>query len=123
MAANLFWGKEFRLKPTPLASGETYGEVSGIDVGCTSIAWSSVAALEELAERCGVGAMRGRKANWPIYRDCEVEADIPLEDTKRRSTELRAALESVPADVIENDYWLSFVVRLLRQGNSFFVMV
>ena len=69
------------------------------------------------------GAIRVRKANWPIYRDCEVEADIPLEDTKRRSTELRTALESVPADVIENDYWLSFVVRLLRQGNSFFVMV
>jgi len=118
MAANLVWGKGFKLEPTLLPSGETYDEVSGIDVGCTSIAWSSVTALEEVAERHGIG-----KASWPIYRDCEVEADVPLEEAQQRSAELRTALESVPADVIENDYWLSFVVRLLRQGNSFFVMV
>jgi hypothetical protein len=59
---------------------------------------------------------------WPTYSGIDNEADIPLEDAQRRSAALRNALGNVPADVIGNDYWLSFVVRILRAGNSFFVM-
>jgi hypothetical protein len=60
---------------------------------------------------------------WPVYPDCEIDSDVPLEDAVERPTQLRSLLDDIPDNVVENDYWLNVVRRLLRAGNSFFVMV
>jgi hypothetical protein len=46
-----------------------------------------------------------------------------LEDAKRRSAELRSALRELDPRVVERSYWLSFIWRLLRDNNSFFIVV
>jgi len=73
--------------------------------------------MESLAEQHGVS-----KQIWPIYRGYEIESEVPLKDAERRSAELRIALEGVEHRVIKEDYWLSFIYGLLRDGNSFFIM-
>jgi hypothetical protein len=117
MAGILVWGKGFTREPTVLPSGEPFTEVNGIAGGCESISWSSVGDIQRIAAEHGVS-----RTLWPTYAGVDNEADIPLEDAQRRSAALRSALDDVPADVIDNDYWLSFVARILRAGNSFFVM-
>jgi len=118
MPANLVWGKGFRMEETTTPLGEPYQHVLGIDGGLEMISWSSVAEMESLAEQHGVN-----KEIWPTYRDCEIESEVPLEDAMRRSTELRTALEAIDPRVVDGNYWLSFVWRLLREGNAFFIMV
>ena len=97
---------------------ESYQAVVGVDGGYTTISWSSVAEMRALAEQHGVGEQL-----WPVYEDSDIEAQVPLEDAERRSAELRAALERVDPRVVEGDYWLGLIWRLLRDGNAFFVMV
>ena len=101
-----------------MPSGEVYKEVNGIDGGMEMISWSSVAEMESLTEKYGVS-----KQTWPVYRDCEVEIEVPLEDAQKRSAELRIALDRVDPGVLQGDYWLSFINRLLNDGNSFFIMM
>jgi len=114
----LVWGKGFRLEETTTPLGEPYQEVFGIDGDLTTISWSSVEEIEALAEQHGV-----RRQIWPIYRDCEIESEVPLKDAERRSAEVRTALERVDPRVVEGSYWLAFIAKLLRDGNAFFIMV
>ncbi|MGK3967880.1 hypothetical protein WMF38_27390 [Sorangium sp. So ce118] len=118
MPATLVWGKGFRLEDAVNPSGGSYQEVTGIDGGTEFLSWSSVEEVRSLAERHGVS-----RETWPVYPDCEVESEVPLEDAQERSAALRIALEGMDPRVVEGDYWLGFVVRLLRAGNSFFIMV
>jgi hypothetical protein len=46
-----------------------------------------------------------------------------LDDAQTRSAELKDALEKLDSRMIEETYWLNFIWRLLRDGNSFFIMV
>ncbi|WP_157907081.1 hypothetical protein [Sorangium cellulosum] len=118
MPATLVWGKEFQLKNVTNPSRERQQEVVGVDGGTEFLGWSSVEEVKSLAERHGVD----REA-WPVYPDCEIEGDVPLEDAQKRSAALRIALEGIDSRVVEEDYWLRFILRLLRDGNSFFIMV
>lgn len=118
MPATVIWGKELRVIETSLDDGGTERQVVGTEGGYDFLSWSSVSDMENLAQAYGVP-----KASWPIYRECENEWEIPLADVRARSEALRAAVESIPSHVIENDHWLSFFVRILREGHSFFIMV
>ncbi|WP_438020418.1 hypothetical protein WMF18_15670 [Sorangium sp. So ce315] len=118
MPATLVWGKELQLKDVTNPSGERHHEVIGTDGGTEFLSWSSVENAKSLAERHGVD----REA-WPVYPDCEIESNVPLEDARKRSDALRIALEGMDSRVVEEDYWLRFILRLLRDGNSFFIMV
>lgn len=118
MPATLIWGKGFRLVDDPTLSGEPVKHVVGIDGGSDMLSWTSVEAMEALAEQHGV-----KREIWPIYPDCEIESEVPLEDAARRSAELRNALQRVDPGVVEGDYWLSYIWRLLRDGHTFFIMV
>jgi len=112
--ATLVFGNGFRLVESP----EGHLEVVGIDGGTEFISWSTLDAVQSLAEKHGVD-----KQSWPVYPDCEVESEVPLEDAQNRSAALRLALERVDASVVEGDYWLRFIHKILRDGHSFFVMV
>ncbi|KYF86991.1 hypothetical protein BE17_19775 [Sorangium cellulosum] len=118
MPATLVWGKGFQLEDVTDPSGGRHQEVKGIDGGTDFISWSSVEEVKSLAERHGVD-----RETWPVYPDCEVESDVPLEDAQKRSAALRIALEGMAPRVVEEDYWLSFIFRLLRDDNYFFIMV
>lgn len=115
MPATLIWGKGFRRN---VNSGELSEEIIGVDGGTEFVSWSSVDAMQSLAEQHGVN-----RHMWPVYPDCEVESDVPLEDAERRSVALRIALEQLDSRVVEGDYWLNRIRSLLRGGNAFFVMV
>lgn len=118
MPATLVWGKEFRLVDDTDARGQVYKDVIGIDGGVEFLSWSSVTEIKALAEQYGVN-----RETWPVYPDCEIPSEVPLDDAQKRSTALWVALEDVPVRVVENDYWLKIILTLLRDGNSFFVMV
>jgi len=117
MPATLVWGKGFRMENVILPSGEVYADVSGIDGGVEFLSWSSVREMESIAEQYGV-----TRETWPIYRNCEIESDVPLEEAQQRSAALRVALEKIEPHVLNENYWLSVICRLLRSGNSFFIM-
>ena len=117
MPATLVFGKGFRIEQSVLPSGEEYTEVLGIDGGQEPISWASVTEMEEVTARYGIGAEL-----WPIYRGCEIEAEIPLEDAEIRSSKLRTALAKIGDDALRGNYWLSAVLRILQGGNSFFIM-
>ncbi|MEM7153002.1 MAG: hypothetical protein AAF799_09170 [Myxococcota bacterium] len=78
------------------------------------ISWSSLTEILTLAEQHGVP-----KSMWPIYGELALE--VPLDEAIEKSRSLAAALETIPDEVVEEDYWLAILRRLLRQGNSFFV--
>lgn len=117
MSLTLIWGKGFRLEDDPTVLGEPYLHVVGIDGDHDWLSASSVSEMEALAEQHGIS-----KDLWPIYPDCEIHGEVPLEDAMRRSAELRNALQGVDPRVVEGDYWLSYIWRLLRDGNAFFIM-
>lgn len=117
MPANLVWGKGFRTEETTTPLGKAYEHVVGIDGGLEMISWSSVGEIEALAERYGVS-----RQIWPIYRGCEIETEVPLEDAERRSAQLRTALKEVDPGVLEQDYWLRIIWKFLCDGNAFFIM-
>jgi hypothetical protein len=118
MAAMMIWGKGFKKTEATLPSGDVTWGFSGIGGGQESIAWSSIKEMMSLTERYGVN-----KDTWPVYPDCDVESEAPVEDAVQRSAELRVALERVDSSVVEADYWLRFVHKILSEGNCFFVMV
>ena len=118
MPATLIWGKGLRLAEEPTPSGQPNQHIVGIARYSDMISWSSVGEMESLAEQHGVS-----KAIWPIYRNCEIESEVPLDDAVRRSVELRTALQNVDPRVVEGDYWLNHIWKLLRDGNAFFIMV
>jgi hypothetical protein len=118
MPATLIWGRGFVTTNATASTGQVYQEVSGIDGGMEMISWSSVAEIESLAETHGVS-----RSSWPVYRDCELESQVPLEDAQRRSDLLRAAFQSLEPRILQENHWLGFIAGLLRDGNSFFVMV
>jgi hypothetical protein len=116
MTKSLVWGKDFEFKETLLASGQVYNEVFGVEGDSEGISSSSIQSMQALAAKHGVP-----ESLWPIYPDCDVDADVPLDDARAKSRRLRAALERIPEDEISRDYWLSLISRLLRQGNLFFI--
>ena len=118
MPATMVWGKGFRVQNITLRPGEVQQEVLGIDGGSEMISWASVAEMESVAEQHGVN-----RDCWPTYRECENESDVPLEDAERRSSELRTILARLDSRIVEGSYWLSFVRKILLEGNSFFIMV
>ena len=119
MAAMLIWGKGLQMKEFTMPDGHVALGPSGIDGGLESIAWSSVRKMISTAERHGVS-----KDIWPVYPDCDVESEAPIEDAQQRSDELRLALAKMDQSFMgDEDYWLRFVCRILRDGNSFFVMI
>lgn len=118
MAAMMIWGKGFQKNEYNLSSGDVTWSFSGVDGGQESIAWSSVREMMSLTERYGIS-----KNIWPVYPDCDVESEAPVEDAQQRSAELRVALQRVDLSVVEGDYWLRFVHKILNEGNSFFVMI
>lgn len=118
MAAMMIWGKGFRREEVNLSSGDISQSFSGIDGGQESITWSSVEKMISLTERHGVS-----KDAWPVYPDCQIESEAPIEDAQQRSAELRIALERMDPCVVEENDWLIFVHKILRDGNCFLVMV
>jgi hypothetical protein len=118
MPATLIWGNGFRIEEATLPSGKVYREVTGIDGGEEFLSWSSVEEMESLAEQYGVD-----RQTWPVYRDCEDESKVPLKEAQERSAALAIALEGMDPRVVQENHWLSFIWRLLRDGNSFFIMV
>src|SRR5437016_1249073 len=118
MPAILIWGKDFRLEASATNLGQECKEIVPVDGGREMISWSSVAEMEALAALHGVS-----KDRWPIYRDCETAESVPLDDARQRSADLRDALGTIDPVVVQNDYWLSIISRLLQSGNSFFVMI
>jgi hypothetical protein len=118
MAGMLIWGKGFEMSPITLSSGELSETISGIGGGMKSIAWSSVEDMRRLAEQHGVS-----KDIWPVYPDCDIESEVPRADAERRSAALRLALERLDPRALKANDWLEFVAQILRDGNSFFVMV
>lgn len=117
MPATLVWGKGFQTKEITLRSGRVSYEVLGIDGGMEMISWSSVAEIRALAEKHGISG-----DIWPVYEGYEIEGDVPLNDAQERSAELRVAFEQLDPRVLSENHWLGFVDRILRDGNSFFVM-
>lgn len=116
MPGFLVYGKGFRREPALSLSGETFEEVKGVDGGFESISWSSV------SEMTALGALHDvPESMWPIY-DCEIEAEIPLADACTRSRALHHKLASIWTDELANDPWFSFIMKLLWQGHSFFIM-
>lgn len=117
MAAVLVWGKGFRVTDEPLPSGEPFQSVTGIAGGVESISWSSLEEIMRLTEKHGVS-----RSVWPVYPDCDIESKVPREDAQRRSAELRLALERLDSNIIESNDWLSFLYKILQEGNCFFAM-
>lgn len=117
MPATLVWGKGFRVGQSIQPSGKECSEVFGIDGGQEPISWASITEMEAAAAKHGIGPDL-----WPIYRECEVDTDIPLQEAETRSAKLRSALMSIGEDALRGNHWLAVVLRLLQGGNSFFIM-
>ena len=117
MPATLVWGRGFRVGQSIQPSGKECSEVFGIDGGQEPISWASITEMEEAAARLGIDSDL-----WPIYREYEVDTDIPLKDAEIRSSKLRSALVNVGEDALRENHWLSVVLRILQGGNSFFII-
>lgn len=114
MPATLVWGKGFQLVTSP----DGHEEIFGIDGGTEFISWSSVEEIQALLQQHGL-----EKNIWPVYPDCEVDSEVPLGDAQDRCASLRIALDRIDARVIDENHWLEFIHRILRDGYTFFIMV
>ncbi len=117
MPATLVWGKGFVMRPSSTPLGREVDEVFGIEGGYEPISWSSVTRIEDLTAQHGVN-----RELWPVYEGLESNTDIPLDQAQELSRQLLEALENIDPTIIEDDHWLQLIVRLLREGNSFFIM-
>lgn len=118
MPATLVWGKGFEFQKTVLSTDHIIDELFGIDGGSLGISWSSVYAMIGLAAKHGVP-----EEMWPVYPDCELDRDVPLDDVRIKSARLRLMIQKVPIDVAEQDYWLSRILHILLDGHSFYIMI
>jgi hypothetical protein len=78
------------------------------------LSWASVEEMESLAEKYGV-----IRTVWPIYPDCEIKSEIPLQEACQRSIALRIALTNIDPSVVKDSYWLNFIDKILRDENYF----
>lgn len=118
MPATLIWEKMSRAGEGAPSSGQVSQDVLDVCGNMEMVSWSSVKEMESLVE--GYGIVRNM---WPIYRDCEIKSEIPLEEARQRSAALRIALEKIDPHVVENSYWLRFIYKVLCDGNYFYIMV
>ena len=118
MPATLIWEKMTRAGEGAPSSGQIPQDALNVRENMEMMSWSSVKEMESLVEKYGVA-----KNLWPIYRDCEIKSEIPLEEARQRSAGLQIALEKIDPHVVESSYWLSFVYKILRDDNYFYIMV
>lgn len=77
MTITLVWGKEFKFENTALSDGKVYEELFGVEGGSEGIAATSVREVMAVAAKYGVSVDL-----WPVYPDCQVDKDVPLDDVR-----------------------------------------
>ena len=117
MPAILVWGKGFEIRMTSLREGSCYEEVFGKEGGSAAISWASVRSIEAAALQLGI-----ESDMWPIY-DCEVDRDVPLDEAIILSSHIRRHLADISdAELKCQDFWLTRILTLVKQGYDFFIM-
>ena len=86
MGADIFRGRDIALQSSMTADGKEYFELVPVDGGDENASYSTIAAAVSLCQERGVPA-----DTWPIYYGV-YDADVPIEEVRKRCESLRLAL-------------------------------
>ena len=86
MGADIFRGRDIALQSSMTADGKEYFELVPVDGGYENASYSTIAAAVSLCQERGVPA-----DTWPIYYGV-YDADVPIEEVRKRCESLRLAL-------------------------------
>jgi hypothetical protein len=118
LTLTLIWGKEFKFEKIVIPTG-TFDELYGVGGDKVYLRWEPVEQMMARAAEYGVPGEL-----WPVYPDCVEDSNVPLDDARTKSALLREALAlaAIPDEVLAEDFLLGLIARILRKGDSFFIM-
>lgn len=116
MGAGIVRGRDITLQSSGAAAGKLYFELVPVDGDYESASYSTIEAAVSLCQERGIPLDL-----WPIYYGF-LDADVPLDQVRKKCELLRPALAEIGEEDIAQHWWLKRVREWLAAGEIFCVM-